>query len=390
MREDWKEIKMVDACEILTCGVASTPKYVDENVGVPFLSAQNVKNGEIVLDKYKHISQEFHEHLTKKNKPQKGDILYSRVGAKYGEAGVVEHDFEFSVYVSVTLMRPKPELFNNYYFKYYLNSPRIKELAKRSIQSSGVPNLNVKVVREFPVPIPPLEEQKQIVAILDKAFKAIDQAKANIEKNIENAKELFDSKREDFFINAYEISGNKSDILKNICTIKTGKLNANAMVENGKYPFFTCSREIYKIDNFAFDTEAVLLAGNNASGDFNVKYYSGKFNAYQRTYVITIDNEDLTYSFLKHKLEHNLQAFKRQSVGANTRFLKIGMINNLEIPLPKIDIQKELCENLDSLKDNLDTIVSSYELKVDSLEELKKSILQKAFVGELTENPITV
>ena len=101
---------------------------------------------------------------TKNNKPKKGDILYSRVGAKYGEAGVVEHDFEFSIYVSLTLIRPIPKKLNNYFFKYYLNSPLIKLLAKKSISSSGVPNLNVKDVREFPVRYPSIEKQHQIVS----------------------------------------------------------------------------------------------------------------------------------------------------------------------------------------------------------------------------------
>lgn len=157
--EGWEEDRMVNVCSILTCGVASTPKYVDEAVGVPFLSAQNVRNGRVVLDKFRCISKEFHEHLTKKNKPRRGDILYSRVGAKFGEAGVVEHDFEFSVYVSVTLIRPLPEIINNYYLKYYLNSPIIKNLAKSSITSSGVPNLNVNTVRDFPVFYPSIEKQ---------------------------------------------------------------------------------------------------------------------------------------------------------------------------------------------------------------------------------------
>ena len=112
----WKEILLEDACDILTCGVASTPKYVDEKEGVPFLSAQNVKDGQINLEKYNYVSKDFHEHLTKKNKPRKGDILYSRVGAKYGEAAIVDFDFEFSVYVSLTLIRPKSEIFNNEFF----------------------------------------------------------------------------------------------------------------------------------------------------------------------------------------------------------------------------------------------------------------------------------
>ena len=161
--DDWTSEKMVNCCDIITCGVASTPKYVDKKEGVPFLSAQNVKGGEIILHKFKYISKEFHQKLTKKNKPSKGDILYSRVGAKFGEAGVVEHSFEFSVYVSVTLVRPTKEKLNNYYLKNYLNSPLIKELARKSITSSGVPNLNVKSVREFPISFPSIENQKSIV-----------------------------------------------------------------------------------------------------------------------------------------------------------------------------------------------------------------------------------
>ena len=74
--------------------------------------------------------------------------------------------------------------------------------------------------------------------------------------------------------------------LGEIATYRTGKLNSNASTENGKYPFFTCSPITAKIDNYAFDEEALLLAGNNANGIFSLKYYKGKFNAYQRTYLI--------------------------------------------------------------------------------------------------------
>lgn len=188
--EGWEEDKIVNVCSILTCGVASTPKYVEKEVGVAFLSAQNVKNGEIILDKYRYISKELHNHLTKKNKPKKGDILYSRVGAKFGEAGVVEHDFEFSVYVSVTLIRPLSEKLNNYYLKYYLNSPIIKSLAKSSITSSGVPNLNVNAVREFPVYYPSVTKQLEIV---DK-IKELESVSLNIinkyQQKLDNLEEL--------------------------------------------------------------------------------------------------------------------------------------------------------------------------------------------------------
>ena len=183
--EGWEEKRFEELCDLITCGVAATPKYVDESVGVPFLSAQNVRDGEVVLDKYRYISKQFHNELTKKNKPSKGDILYSRVGSKFGEAGVVEHDFEFSVYVSLTLIKPKQDRLNSYFLKYYLNSPLIKDLAKKSISSSGVPNLNVKEVREFPIKCPSISLQKkivneiEIVSVETKKLEAIYQAKIN-------------------------------------------------------------------------------------------------------------------------------------------------------------------------------------------------------------------
>jgi type I restriction enzyme S subunit len=186
----WVTDKFVNLCNLITCGVAATPKYVDESVGVPFLSAQNVRNGEVVLDKFKHISKEFHRELTKKNKPHKGDILYSRVGAKYGEAGVVEHDFEFSVYVSVTLIKPKPEKLDNYFLKHLLNSPSIKEVARKSISSSGVPNLNVKDVREFLISYPPITIQKKILSEIETMRAETQKLEALYQKKIGDLEEL--------------------------------------------------------------------------------------------------------------------------------------------------------------------------------------------------------
>lgn len=77
---------------------------------------------------------------------------------------------------------------------------------------------------------------------------------------------------------------------KDLASLKTGKLDSNAAVDGGEYPFFTCAPETYSIDHYAFDTTAILLAGNNATGVFPIKYYSGKFNCYQRTYVIETIN----------------------------------------------------------------------------------------------------
>jgi len=168
--------------------------------------------------------------------------------------------------------------------------------------------------------------------------------------------------------------------LGDLVSIKTGKLDSNAMVEGGAYPFFTCSREIFSIDKYAFDCEAILLAGNNASGDFNVKHYSGRFNAYQRTYVITINNEnEILYSYLKHHLINHLKQFKEQSVGANTKFLKLGMIQNVHIPLPNLSEQHHVVSILDEAFAAIAKAIANAEKNLKNAKEFYERYLQGVF-----------
>ena len=116
-------------------------------------------------------------------------------------------------------------------------------------------------------------------------------------------------------------------ILKELIDIKTGKLDVNQQDPNGKYPFFTCAMENYRIDTYAFDQEAVLVAGN---GDLNVKYYSGKFNAYQRTYVISSKDETkLLTKYIYYFLINKLSVLRRKSKGGVIKYIKVGNITDL-------------------------------------------------------------
>lgn len=200
-------------------------------------------------------------------------------------------------------------------------------LAQDLVQDNAYPSLSLPLISGIPVLLRPLSEQYRIVAILDEAFDGIAAAKAAAEKNLQNARALFASYLNG--ISAAEVS------LGDLVVIKTGKLDANAAVEGGEYPFFTCSRDVFAIDKFAFDCEAILLAGNNAVGDFNVKHYNGKFNAYQRTYVITVNEQQrVLCRFLYFQMLNCLKKFKEQSVGAGTKFLKLDMIKGMKIALP--------------------------------------------------------
>jgi type I restriction enzyme S subunit len=273
------------------------------------------------------------------------------------------------------VVKPKSKDIDVRFVEYFFRG--VVDLTK-AITGAAQPQITRQSLSPITFKYPSLQIQKKIVEKLDLIFAQIDKATAATEVNAKNAEALFQS----YLSN---IQAPNSTLGEHV-TIKTGKLDSNASVENGKYPFFTCSKDIFSINEYAFDCEAVLLAGNNASGDFNVKHYKGKFNAYQRTYVITIDAEDkLTYRYLYFQLVNALKRLKSMSVGANTKFLKIGMIRDLEFPLPKMDEQIKILGNLSTIELKTDLLRNNYLKKLELSNKLKQSILKQAFNGELVK-----
>ena len=135
-------------------------------------------------------------------------------------------------------------------------------------------------------------------------------------------------------------------LLGNVSRIRTGNLDVNAKVDDGKYPFFTCAQKPEKIDTFSFDCECVLVAGN---GDLNVKYYSGKFDAYQRTYVIEVLQKDrLGTSFLFHFLNKYVDKLRSQSIGGVIKYIKMANLTDIELPDYSLSEQKDIVKILDT------------------------------------------
>ena len=160
---------------------------------------------------------------------------------------------------------------------------------------------------------------------------------------------------------------------KDLCSIKTGKLDAKAAVENGTYPFFTCSKEPLKIDTYAYDCDCILLAGN---GEFNVNIYSGKFNAYQRTYIIQVnDAEKTSLKYLFYLLKHSVAHLKNVSTGGVIKFIKLGNIQLITVPEANIKMQRKISMELDRLQNAIDL----KKQQLSCLDDLVKSrfILQE-------------
>ena len=159
--------------------------------------------------------------------------------------------------------------------------------------------------------------------------------------------------------------------LGQLVSIQTGKLDANAAVFGGKYPFFTTAKEVSRINEYAYDGEVVLVAGN---GDLNVKYYKGKFNAYQRTYILT-SNSNVRMKYLYYFLDKYIEVLRYQSIGGVIKYIKLNNLSDAQIPMRSIFEQDKIIGILEKLDNEI--IIRSKQLS--ELSNLVKSRFNEMF-----------
>lgn len=243
-----------------------------------------------------------------------------------------------------------------------------------SVLNQKIPNTgynrHFKFLKDINVLLPPISEQQRVGEILS----AVDEEIEKTEKVItvtENLKrglmqQLFEKK-------------SRSTKFGHVCDFTTGKLDSNAAIKNGAYPFFTCSKETFRIDRYSFDQEAILLAGNNASGVYSVKHYVGKFDAYQRTYVITIkDSKKMNYQYLKQVLQAKLNLLKKESFGSSTKFLTLKLLQNMTINVPTLQEQRKIGEVLSEVDQKI-KLAKKFN---HNLNSLKKGLMQDLLSGK--------
>jgi len=370
MKAGWKARSLGELCHVIGGGTPSKDKAEFYSGEIPWATVRDMRSELITETECKITSAAVKSSATNVI-PSGNIVIATRVGL--GKVCLLAQDTAINQDLRGIVPFDASVLAVRFLF-WWLKSISDQIVAEGT--GATVQGVKLHFVKSLQVPLPPLPEQQRIVTLLDEAFDGIATARAHAEKNLQNARAIFESVLD-------SISGENATLEKYV-TIKTGKLDANAAIENGVYPFFTCAKEIYAIDNYAFDCESILLAGNNAVGDFNVKHYKGKFNAYQRTYIIrVIDENFLSYRFLYFQMLKSLRYFKEQSVGVGTKFLKLGMIKELEISLPSIAKQTEIATMLDLLLAETQRLESLYHRKLTALDALKKSLLHQAFSGAL-------
>lgn len=265
---------------------------------------------------------------------------------------------------------------NNEFIYYWILSNKNQFIEKSS--GSTFLEISKKEIQKFKLPRPSLLEQTKIanfltavdekIQLLTKTHALLTQYKKGVMQQLFSRKLRF--KDDD----GSEFPDWEETALGKLCAITTGKLDANAMVLDGEYRFYTCAKEYFKIDNYAFDTDALLVSGNGANVGY-IHHYKGKFNAYQRTYVL--DKFEQNIIFVKYFLDAflHIRIFKEAKEG-NTPYIVMSTLTEMVVELPALKEQTKIANFLTALDDK----ITLAQAEVSAAKLFKQGLLQQMFV----------
>lgn len=308
---------------------------------------------------------------------QEGDILVSKDGT-IGKIGYITSlDAPTTVASGIFVIRNlNPKLIDTRFIYNFLCSKRFKDFITMRTEGSVIPHLYQKDFVELDFPLPPIDEQKRIVSILDTISSKIDLNKA-INNNLEQqAQALYKAWFVDFSVFGGTVPNDwQTYHLADFLPVITGKKNANVSSSQGKYPFFSCSQDYAWTNEYSFDGSAILVAGN---GDFNVKFYSGQFEAYQRTYVL-IPNEPKYTAWLFYAVQYHLSSITSAARGSVIKFITKGNLEDFKFVAPKDPLTLPVVHTLDTINKQ---IAANREENI-KLGALRDTLLPKLMSGEL-------
>ena len=395
MREGWIVKSLGEVGKVSMCKRV-LKKQTNTVSGIPFY-----KIGTFGKEPNAYIDEKLYlEFKEKYSFPKKGDILLSASGTIGRRVVYDGKPAYFQDSNIVWIDNDESEVLNEYLYKFY------GYCEWNASKGATISRLYNDDLRRIQIPIPPIEEQKKIVAILDEAFEAIDQAQDNIEKNIENAKELFQSKLNDIFSQKGEGWEEKKLIEVNrfidyrgktpkktefgirLITAKNVRMGymrnePEEFIAEADYDEWM-TRGIPRKGDVLFTTEAPLA-------NVTLLDISEKIALAQRIITLCPNREVLSGEFLTFCLQSKLiqDEILEKGTGATVTGIKSKLLKEIKIPIPPNSSQEEIVQTLNQFRNYINELISTLQTKYDSLDELKKSLLEKAFAGELTHKDIS-
>ncbi|WRA81493.1 restriction endonuclease subunit S [Helicobacter pylori] len=304
----------------------------------------------------------------KRSNLEKDDILFSGTGT-IGKVSIIkENPNNWAIKEGIYSIKPNKKIVFPRFLMFCFENLNIQNDIKSKSFGGIVKSISMNDLQQITIPLPPLNEQIAIANVLsdlDRYLYTLDALilkKESVKKAL-SFELLSQRKRLKGFNQAWQRVR-----LGDICEITTGSLDANEMVHYGKYRFYTCAKEYYFIDKYAFDTEAILISGNGAYVGY-VHYYKGKFNAYQRTYVLDNFSEHIIFVkyFLTMFLQSHIQTNRNEG---NTPYIVMATLKDFEILLPPLNEQIAIANVLSGL----DNEIISLKNKKRQFENIKKAL----------------
>lgn len=403
-----ERFKLGDLCFKITDGSHNPPKGIDYSEHL-MLSSKNVFDDHIHLEKPRYLSEIDFSKENKRTDVSAGDVLLTIVGT-VGRVAVVGKSLpKFTLQRSVAVLKPVPDKILSRFLMYCLQSMLEELLGEaRGVAQKGI---YLKSLRAMEINTPPIPEQKRIVAILDQAFAGIEQARTKTEQNLKKARELFESYLQQVFsqrgkkVQSVEL-GDVVDVLTDYHANGSYKVLKQhvELKEQEDFAWMVRSTDFEKkfknekryITEHAYNylTKSKLFGGEiimskigNAGKVYFMPETDRPCSLAMNLFLIRLDpskaNNEYIYRYL------NSSSGKAQIAprlkGAATQTITKDNVRSLQIPMPSLDGQHEVIKNLKILEKEIESLESLYIKKLINIEELKNSILHKAFTGELTE-----
>jgi type I restriction enzyme, S subunit len=403
---DWRNVvmngwKTSELGEIAVIIYGYTAKASGENIGPKFLRITDIQDEMVDWSSVPYCP--INEDDFKRHKLIDQDIVFARTGATTGKSYLVSNPPESVAASYLIRLRIKDSNISAKFVSKYFQTYEYWNSISSGISGSAQGGFNASKLSALVIPIPPLSEQKRIMAIVDEAFESIDIAINNTKKNLTNARELFESYLNSRLFNV--VSGKATQTLLCItdliidCEHKTAPIQEEGIpsirtpnIGKGHLIFdsvYRVSEETYELWTRRGKPEAgdLILAREAPAGNVGVIPPGAKVCLGQRTVLIRPNKKIIDSHFLAFLLLHPIvqKRLLDKSTGATVQHVNMKDIRGLSMSeLPSIQAQKVCVEELEHLKSETQRLEAIYQEKLAALTELKQSILQKAFTGELT------
>lgn len=382
MREDLQLEKLKNVCDIqpkksevkITTDDKTLVSFVpmkELGINVKFFSGNVSKALEDVYKGYTYF--------------QDGDVILAKITPCFenGKLGIARNlsngvGFGSSEFIP---FRPKPNILDSEYLYYFLNQDSFRNKGSSLMQGAvGHKRVQPSFYENELIPLPSIIEQKKIVETLENIFTAIDQAQFNIKQTIQSTEDLFQSKLSKIFIQ-FDASWEER-IWDDVLEIRSGRNQKSVESDSGTYPILGSAGKVMGYANDYICEENTVIIGRKGTIN-NPLYIKEKFwnvdTAFGLHALEDLDSKFLYYFCLSYD-------FTERDKGSGRPSLVKKDLLTMTMPIPSLDIQKDVVIQLDNFLEAINTLKESYKSKLSELEDLKQSILQKAFAGELLKD----